>query len=74
MMSNRNKESEGAEVIQTILAFCGYTRIPKEAVQLSMLVEEGYRRLSKKLPNSEFSKLHESAKTITWFLRSGRLL
>ncbi len=61
-------------MIQTILAFFGYTRIPKEAIELSILVEEGYRRMSKKLPNSEFTKLYESAKAITWFLRSGRLL
>lgn len=60
--------------MRTLLAFFGYMKVPKEAIQLSMLVEEGYRRISKKLPNSEFSKLYESAKTITKFLRSGRLL
>ena len=61
-------------MIQTILAFFGYTKIPKEVIQLSMLVEEGYRKISEKLPNSEFTKLHESAKKITWFLRSGKKL
>ena len=38
--------------MKTILAFFGYVKIPKEAILLSMLVEEGYRRLSEKLPNS----------------------
>lgn len=62
-------------MIQTILAFFGYVKVPLEAVQLSMLVEEGYRRIIEKLPNhDEFSKLHESAKTITDFLRSGKIL
>ena len=62
-------------MIQTILAFFGYTKIPIEAVQLSMLVESEHRRVAEKLPDNEYAqRIYKAAKTITEFLRSGRLL
>ena len=62
-------------MIHTILAFFGYVKIPKEAVQLSMKVEDGYHTILGWFPeNKEVILLHKSAKTITEFLRSGRLL
>ena len=61
--------------MRTILAFFGYVKVPKEVVLLSMLIEESYCRASKKVPDSEsLATLYKSAKTITKFLRSGRLL
>lgn len=62
-------------MIRTILAFFGYVKVPKEAVVLAMDLEEGYKRLSTKFPQNVFLKqLYETAKTITGWLRSGRLL
>jgi hypothetical protein len=59
-------------MIRTILAFFGYVKVPKEAILLSMKIEETYRQLSKKLP--AFITLYEAARSVTAFLRSGRLL
>ena len=50
-----------------ILAFFGYVKVPKEAIQLSMILEEGWKKLS-------MAKAYESQKALTWFLRSGRLI
>ena len=62
-------------MIQTILAFFGYVKVPKEAVLLSMEIEENYRKILKDIPDNEVcSMYHKSAQAITWFLRSGRLL
>jgi len=62
-------------MLRTILAFCGYVKIPKEAILLSMRVELGYKILCSKMPECENSRiLYKSARAITEFLRSGRLL
>ena len=59
-------------MIQTILAFFGYVKIPKEVVLLSMKLEDGYYNISKEIPG--FTPLYNGAKTMTAFLRSGKLL
>jgi len=62
-------------MIRTPLAFFGYVKVPKEAVEISMIIQEAQRRLLKKIPDSESAKtLYELSKTITNFLRSGRLV
>ena len=35
-------------MFKTLLAFCGYIKVPKEAILLSMEIEYGYELLSKK--------------------------
>jgi len=59
------------KIIQTIMAFFGYVKVPKDAILLSMKLEEGYCKLTKKIP--AFYPLCEAAKAMTNFLRSGRL-
>jgi len=62
-------------MMQTILAFFGYAKIPTEAVRLSMLIEDNYRGITERLPDNEiYALLYESSKTLTDFLRSGKLL
>ena len=65
-------------MIQTILGFFGYTKIPLAAVQLS-LMQEGF--LQKMLEHETSDKGREylakflcGQKTLTSFLRSGKLL
>jgi len=71
-------------MIQTILAFFGYTKIPKEAIQISILLENDFKDLillfegqsnPKFKQFAEHLKVREKAlKTMTSFLRSGKLL
>lgn len=66
-------------MIRTILAFFGYVKVPKEVVELAMLIENGYKIMlkvfeSEKVNSIDAKKLHEASKTLTKFLRSGRLL
>ncbi len=60
-------------MFKTLLAFCGYIKVPKEAILLSMEIEYGYELLSKKKVKGAL-RLYKSAQTITKFLRSGRLV
>lgn len=66
-------------MIQTILSFFGYTKIPKAVIQLSLLQEihiEKWCRATKKHKgwHDEFESYLKAQKTITRFLQSGRLL
>ena len=62
-------------MIRTILAFFGYMKVPVEAVQLSELVTSFIREAEKKSGQAEkLLPYFEASKTITKFLRSGRLL
>jgi len=62
-------------MIRTILAFCGYVKVPREAIRLSMEIEEGYKRLHNLVPENESAALlYKGSKTMTAFLRSGRLI
>ena len=62
-------------MIRTILGFLGYSKIPIEAVQLSMVNEQAWNTMKKYYPESEtVERLYEGAKTLTGFLRSGRRL
>ena len=61
-------------MLRTILAFFGYVKIPKEAILLSMRMELGYKILYKETPGEQSKILYDSAKAMTGFLRSGRLL
>ena len=74
-------------MIQTILGFCGYVKIPTAVVQLSLLQEDNIkiiRELIKKntsnhtdedvIRNTFLDEVLEGQKSLTQFLRSGRLL
>ena len=67
-------------MIRTILAYFGYVKIPKEAILLSMSIEDLIVAVAKQgkcsSPEAEayISMRVEAAKTITNFLRSGRLI
>ena len=61
-------------MIRTILAFFGYVKIPKGAVMLSMRMELGFKIIYEKMPGEQSKILYDSAKAMTGFLRSGRLL
>lgn len=68
------------KIIQTILGMFGYIKIPKAAVELSLLQESYFDRIYKDIPDKyEKQKLHfkryvDAQKTLTAFLRSGRIL
>ena len=67
-------------MIKSILARFGYVKRPVsfvpvtlEVIQISMRLEEGYHTIRGWFPgNKEVISLHESAKTLTEFLRSGK--
>lgn len=73
-------------MIQTILAFFGYVKVPREAVQLCMVLEDDFKDLitlflaiGENAPS--YKKLAEHLRerkrgmeSMTAFLRSGRLL
>lgn len=62
-------------MIRTLLGFLGYMRVPKEAVQLSILVEDCLKQISRDQPDeSDLCRAYRASKILTWFLRSGRLL
>ena len=61
-------------MLRTILAFFGYVKIPQNAVLLSMRMELGFKILYEKMPGEQSKILYDSAKAMTGFLRSGRLL
>ncbi len=69
-------------MIQTILAFFGYVKIPKEVVQLNIALEDHLCELAKMtggIKKQEFlasllKTMHKSAHAITQFLQSGRML
>lgn len=65
-------------MIQTILGFCGYVKIPIEAVQLSIAQEEFLSRCAKLETDAKGKEYFEGhlkgQKMLTGFLRSGRLL
>ena len=65
--------------LQFILSLCGYTKIPREIVELSMLQEDAFRIIIRKLEKAGYEccgykKSLEGQRTITAFLRSGKLL
>jgi len=65
-------------MLQTILAFWGYVKIPKDAIYLSMRLENLLKEavdmaaLSDEAEN--LKNYHQSAKALTAFLRAGRLI
>ena len=62
-------------MIKAILGFLGYSKIPIEAVQLSMINEHAWSVMVEKYPDApETRKLYEGAKAMTEFLRSGKVL
>ena len=62
-------------MFRTILAFCGYVKIPKEAVRLAMVIKHDALLMHRKSPDNEhIQKIHEAAGALGEFLRSGRLL
>jgi hypothetical protein len=70
--------NSGIGIMQILLGFCGYAKIPKEIVQASLhqtaLLEQiAYEELS--VRNKEFIKMSiEYSKTLTRFLASGRMI
>ena len=73
-------------MIQTILAFFGYIKVPKEAIQLSMCLEDDFKNIIKIFlglgeiyPDFKGLEKHlevrkNAVKVMTQFLRSGKLL
>lgn len=66
-------------MFQTILAFFGYVKVPKEAIQMSMVLEDDFKGLADVFRDNLkakawFSYRQESMKALTEFLRNGRLL
>ena len=62
-------------MVKIILGFLGYSKIPVEAVQLSIINEDAWAVMVKNYPNStEINQLYKGAKTLTRFLKSGKLL
>ena len=63
-----------------IFAFFGYVKVPKAAVRLNIWVEDSILKLSKDIDpktvkvEEYFKQMHESCRTITRFLQSGRML
>ena len=63
-------------MIKYILNFFGYIKIPVEVVQLSIEQEVFFERIIEYIPETkEIFELHlKGQKTLTQFLKSGRLL
>ena len=62
-------------MLRTVLACFGYVKVPKEAVILSMRIEDGYRILANKMPFSENTqRLYRFASVIREFLQTGRMV
>lgn len=74
-------------MVRTILAFFGYVKVPKEAVQMSMLLEDDFKDLielfldigedappSYKEVAKRLKNRKRAMEVMTEFLRSGRLL
>ena len=69
-------------MIQTILAFFGYCKIPKEVIQISIISEDLFSDLlknaiensSKQTTIDHVKLVFDGQKAITEFLRSGKLL
>jgi len=65
-------------MIQTILSYFGYSKIPLAAVQLSMMQEGFFEKMleheTSEIGRGYLSKYLEGQKTLTGFLRSGKLL
>jgi len=63
-------------MIQIVLGFFGYIKIPREAVQLSIAQEVFFEVLLKQEPDGKdiIERYLRGQKTLTQFLRSGRLL
>ena len=73
-------------MIRTILAFCGYVKVPVECIQMSMLLEDDFKDLidlfldiGEDVPTYKKLAVHlksrkRAMETMTAFLRSGRLL
>jgi hypothetical protein len=60
---------------QVFMAAFGYVKIPKEAIELAQELETGYRYITDKFPSvPQFQAAYEISKTLTNFLRSGRLI
>lgn len=61
-------------MFQTIMAFFGYVKIPKEAVELSMKLEREWKWLAERTGNAAANARLMAQETLTEFLRSGKLL
>lgn len=67
-------------MFRTIFAFFGYVKVPKTAVRLNIWLEDTIIKVSNcidpQTPKVEeyFKMMQEASKTITDFLRSGRML
>jgi len=69
-------------MIQTIMAFFGYVRVPKEPVQLSILTEDCILELIRRVEVIDkkgnflvlLKEMHKVTRTLTSFLQSGRML
>jgi len=55
-------------MIRLFFAYFGYIKVPKEAIQLSMIIENYFENYSSPIHNY----LLKGQKTLTNFLRSGR--
>lgn len=63
--------------MRTILAFFGYVKVPRAAVELSIRIEVTLKAVSRLIYPDTSASLEAAAhdaETLTEFLRSGRLL
>ena len=62
-------------MFRLILGFFGYVKIPREAVQLSVRIEDTCRIVEEEIPRTDLTEgIYKNAQTLTQFLRSGRML
>lgn len=72
-----NKEGKVSEKIRKLLGLFGYVKIPKEAVQLSLLNESNLEKVHDAVPDGLkplFKTMLDAQKALTGFLVSGRMV
>jgi hypothetical protein len=57
------------KIIRIIFALLGYIKVPKEAIQISLMNEQVFKKL---VEIKQFKDYLESQQTLTKFLQSGR--
>lgn len=66
-------------MFQTLLAFFGYVKVPKEAIQMCIYLEDEFKTLATVLGKENptlkphFEERYKVMHTLTQFLRTGRL-
>lgn len=62
-------------MVDRILAFFGYVKVPKEAINLTLMIEKFHYNVCQKFPGEKWAtSQYEAIKEIRMFLQTGRLL